>query len=158
MPEDPRTQHRSVRSSDPSLSPEANRLLTAELRAIVGRDEVDVPIGRADAAHDAHAVHSPWVANVIDARVGPVFTALAAVCVAGVVALTWGGWLILVAALLVLATATLLATRSLFRLTDEVEHPSPDTAARLEAEGVGDPDRVLQELVDEFRPADGRDA
>jgi len=33
----PRTVTRDVRSADPSLSPEANRLLTEELRRAVGR-------------------------------------------------------------------------------------------------------------------------
>ncbi len=36
---------REVRSDDPSLSPEANRLLTRELRAAVGADWVRVPTG-----------------------------------------------------------------------------------------------------------------
>lgn len=155
MPDTPPTERRVVRSSDPSLSPEANRLLTAELRAIIGRDEVDVPATRPDPAHDAHGGHSPWIADLIDARVGPVFAGLAAIVVAAIVALTWGGWAILVAALVVLVVATLLAARTLLGLTDEAEHPDPETAALLEAEGVGDPDRVLQQLVDEFRPAGG---
>jgi hypothetical protein len=153
MPEDPKTQRRSVRSSDPSLSPEANRLLTEELRAIIGADEVDVPVDRADPAHEAHGRHSPWVANVIDARIGAVFTGLAAICVAAVVAVTWGSWAILVVALAILVAATLLALRSLLSLADEVEHPDPETVALLEAEGVGDPDRVLDDLVHEFRPS-----
>ncbi|MCW2992916.1 MAG: hypothetical protein JWQ18_411 [Conexibacter sp.] len=152
MPDVPRTERRSVRSADPSLSPEANRLLTDELRAIVGSDEVEVPVDRADPAHATHGVHSPWVANIIDARLGPVFTGLAAICVAAVVALTWSSWVILVLALAILVAATLLALRSLLSLTDEVEHPDPETAALLEAEGVGDPDRVLEDLVHEFQP------
>ena len=151
----PRTEHRVVRSSDPSLSPEANRVLTDEVRAIIGRDEVDVPATRPDPAHDARGGHSPWIADVIDARLGPVFAGLVAIVVAAIVALTWGGWAIVVATLVVLIGATLLAARVLLGLTGEAEHPDPETAALREAEGVGDPDRVLQQLVDEFRPADG---
>jgi hypothetical protein len=154
MPDRPPTERRLVRSSDPSLSPEANRLLTGELRAIVGRDEVDVPVGRADPAGAAHGGHAVVVADVIASRLGAVFTALAAICVVAVIALVWNTVAILVVALVVLVAATLLALRSLFGLMRETEHPDPETAALLEEQGVGDPDRLLQDLADEFR--DGR--
>jgi hypothetical protein len=156
MPEDPPTERRAVRSSDPSLSPEANRLLTDELRAIIGSDEVEVPADRPDPAHARHGRHSPLVANIIDARIGAVFTGLAAVCVGAIIALGLGPWTI-VPALAVLVVATLLALRSLLGLTDEVEHPDAETAALLEDEGVGDPDQLLEDLVHEFRgpPDDG---
>jgi hypothetical protein len=36
------------------------------------------------------------------------------------------------------------------RMSAEVEHVAPDTAARLQDEGVGDPDRALARLVDEY--------
>jgi hypothetical protein len=39
--------------------------------------------------------------------------------------------------------------------TEHDARVGPVFAGLLEAEGVGDPDRVLQQLVDEFRPADG---
>ncbi len=37
------TERRFVRSEDPELTPEANRLLTEDLREVVGRDEVEGP-------------------------------------------------------------------------------------------------------------------
>ncbi|HEY4279659.1 MAG TPA: hypothetical protein VGM91_15650 [Conexibacter sp.] len=37
-------RRRPVRSEDPTLSPEANRLLTEELREVVGSDEVELPV------------------------------------------------------------------------------------------------------------------
>jgi len=40
------------------------------------------------------------------------------------------------------------------RLAGEGEHPSPELAALLEREGVGDPDRLLTELVREFSTGD----
>ena len=40
----PRFVERDVRSEDPGLSPEANRLLTEELREILGADRVEVPV------------------------------------------------------------------------------------------------------------------
>ncbi len=50
----------------------------------------------------------------------------------------------------VLVAATLLIVRTVNGLTEESEHATPTTAARLGEEGVGDPDRVLTELVDDF--------
>jgi len=159
MADRPPTERRLVRSSDPSLSPDANRLLTDELRTIIGRDEVDLPVGRADPAVAAHGGHAVVVADVLSSRLGAVFTGLAAICVIAVVALVSNTVAVLVVALAVLVLATLLATRFLFALTREDEHPDPETAALLEDEGVGDPDRLLQDLVDEFRDgsADTRD-
>jgi hypothetical protein len=36
------------------------------------------------------------------------------------------------------------------QLTTQIEHASPQTTARLEEEGVADPDRVLSDLVEEY--------
>jgi hypothetical protein len=155
MADTPRTEHRIVRSADPALSAEANRLLTAEVRRVIGKDEVDVPIDRPDPATAAQRLHSPAIADIIGARLGAVFTALAALCVAAIIALVIDTTAILVVALVVLVVATLLALRSVWGLTDEREHPDPETAALLEGEGIGDPDRLLQDLVDEFREEPG---
>ena len=147
-----------MRSSDPGLSAEANALLTRELRDIIGSDEVEVPIDRADPAHRRHLRHTPWVADLIDSRVGWLFTLLAAVCVAAIIAIVSNSVVVLIVAIAVLGATTLLAVRLLQDLGSEAEHPSPETAALLEAEGVGDPDRLLQDLVDEFRPPTEGDA
>src|SRR3954470_6833770 len=50
-------ERRRVASDDPSLSPEANQMLTEELRAIVGSAFVEVPTERADPAHARHGTH-----------------------------------------------------------------------------------------------------
>jgi hypothetical protein len=71
MTDRPPTDRRAVRSADPSLSAEANRLLTLELREIAGRDVVDVPVGRLDPARTVHGVHGPVVADVLGAQLGP---------------------------------------------------------------------------------------
>jgi len=39
------------------------------------------------------------------------------------------------------------------RLSGETEHVAPQTAAALEEEGIGDPDRVLTDLVKDFTTA-----
>ena len=44
------------------------------------------------------------------------------------------------------------------RMTTETEHPSPDVSARLEDEGVADPDEFLTGLVHDVKDREhGRD-
>ncbi len=64
MSHDPdQTSPRRVRSEDPSLSTEANRLLNDELQEVIGSDTAQVPSSRADHAGDIHATHSSFVAG-----------------------------------------------------------------------------------------------
>jgi hypothetical protein len=58
MAADRKCERRIVESDDPALSAEANRLLTAELRGIVGGDEVEVPAGTPHRERARRATHS----------------------------------------------------------------------------------------------------
>jgi hypothetical protein len=70
--------------------------------------------------------------------------------IGGIVALVTGQyWAVLVAAALH-AIGTLAVAAGAIHLTTETEHVDPAVAARLEEEGVADPDRVLSELVEDF--------
>jgi hypothetical protein len=144
-------ERRVVRSADPSLSDEANRLLTGELREIVGREVVDVPVGRADPADAVHTHRRRLVAMLIAARFGIGFVLIGVACVLGVIGLVWNTTAALVAAVVVLIAGTLAFLSLFMDLVSETEHPAPETAALLQAEGVGDPDRLLEDLVEEFR-------
>jgi hypothetical protein len=146
------TERRPVASDDPSLSPEANQMLTEELRAIVGSAFVEVPIRRADPAHARHGTHREGVAELIADRFGYVAATLVLLVVLAVVGLSSGTVVALAGALVVLGVALALVVLMVTRLADETEHPSPELAALLEREGVGDPDRLLTELVREFSP------
>ena len=59
-------------------------------------------------------------------------------------------WRAVVAAAAVHAIGTLSVAVGAIRWTTLTEHLSPETAARLEEEGVSDPDRRLTELVQEY--------
>lgn len=61
-------------------------------------------------------------------------------------------WAVVVA-LALHAVGTVAVTVGAIALTTETEHVDPTVAARLEEEGVADPDRVLSELVDDFAGA-----
>lgn len=147
------TVRRTVRSDDPSLSPEANRLLTDELRAAVGRDEVEVPSDLADRRRDRHGGRSPLVTMLVANRV-LIGIAFAILITVGVIAsLATGSWWLLAVAAGVHAVGTLAVAAFAITLTTQVEHVDPATAARLEAEGVADPDQVLSELAQEHAGA-----
>ncbi len=145
-----RTVSRDVRSEDPSLSPEANRLLTEELRRAVGSDRVEVPEDALERSRERHAGHGAIVTTLAANATVLLFTFLALVVVGVIVSLATGSWWALVIAIGVHALGTLIAAASAIRLTTEVEHVDPSTAARLEEEGVPDPDRLMTELVEDF--------
>jgi hypothetical protein len=152
-PTNAETERRFVRSEDPQLTPEANRLLTDELREVVGRDEVEVPRDTPHRAEEAHATHSPMVGTLVSNRPLIIVTLLAAVVVGGIISLATGYYVAVLLAVGLHALATLLVAAGAIQLTTQVEHVAPETAARLEQEGVADPDRVLTELVEEFAGA-----
>lgn len=152
-PTNPETERRFVRSEDPELTPEANRLLTGELREVVGRDVVEVPRDTPRRAQEAHATHSPLVATLVSNRPLIIVTLLTALVVGGIISLATGWYVAVLLAVALHALATLLVAAGAIQLTTQVEHLAPETAARLEQEGVADPDRVLGQLVEDFAGA-----
>lgn len=151
-----RTQRREVRSQDPSLSPEANRLLTEELREVVGHDAVEVPADRPRSGRDRHGGHGGLVVGATTNRLAIGLTFLTALVVGAIVSLATGSWWFLLLALAVHALGTLAVIVLALQMTTQTEHVSPGVAARLEDEGVSDPDAVFGELVQEYAPGDGR--
>lgn len=142
---------RFTRVDDPSLSAEANRLVDAELRAATGVDVEGRPpeTGPGSGPGPSAGRHSPLVAGLIEARLllGVTFVV---VLIAGLVAtLATGAWIVLVGLLALHAIGTLVVATGVVRLAGETEHVAPELAARLEAEGVGDPDRMFTDLVGE---------
>jgi hypothetical protein len=148
------TERRLVRSEDPGLSPEANRLLTEELRAVVGRDEVEVSTDTPRRTEERHATHSRFVATLLSHRQIVLVSLLAAIVVGGIVSLSTGAYWAVLVAVGLHALGTMIVVAGAVQLTTEVEHVAPDTAARLEDEGVADPDRLLTELVEDFAGAE----
>jgi hypothetical protein len=148
------TERRTVRSEDPSLSEEANRLLTDELRDVVGREEVEVPAGTPRRTAQARGRRSRFVATLATHRQIFVVSLLAALVIGAIVALSTGAWWAVVVALAVHALGTMVVATAAIELTTDVEHVAPETAARLEDEGIADPDRVLTELVEDFAGAE----
>jgi hypothetical protein len=149
-------ERREVRAQDPSLSPEANRVLTQELREAVGRDEVDVPRGRPQLEHERHGGRSEIAVALSQNRLAIGMTLLAALVFGAIVSLSTGSWWFLLLALGVHALGTLVVLAIVLAMTTQTEHMSPGASARLQDEGVEDPDALLSDLVEEYAPADRR--
>jgi hypothetical protein len=156
QPQTQDTERRAVRSEDPSLSPRANELLTREVRAAVGSDEVVVPKDLPHRETEAHGTHSGFVATLSANRTLVIVTFVAAFVLGGIIALVTEQYWAVVLACAVHAVGTLLVTAGAIALTTQTEHVDPRVAAQLEEEGVRDPDAVLSDLVEEF--AGARDA
>ena len=146
---------REVRADDPELSPEANRLLTRELREAVGSDRTAVPADRADDLGRVAGSEQPTVVGMLGANRMLLAITFAVLVVVGViVALATDSWWAVVAACAIHAVGTLIVVTVALRLSTEVEHMAPEAAARLEEEGVADPDRALNDLVEQYAPDD----
>jgi hypothetical protein len=149
-------ERREVRAHDPSLSPDANRILTEELRAAIGRDVVEVPVERPHVERERHGGHSGFAVGLSDNRLAIGMTFLAALVVGAILSLVTGSWWFLALALGVHALGTLAIVALVLGMTTEVEHLSPSAYARLQEEGVEDPDALFSALVEEYAPAGRR--
>jgi hypothetical protein len=136
-----------IRVDDPDLSPEANRLLTQELREALGRDRAPAgPVRR---------VPRGGIGDVLGPHRSQVAISFGALLVVGIIlALVTGSWWAVVAACVAHAIGTLVVVAVALQLGTQVEQMEPETAARLQEEGVADPDRALAQLVEHY--ADGR--
>jgi hypothetical protein len=154
-PAEPPTEEREVRSNDPGLSRRANELLTEELRQVVGSDRVTVPAGAAPAGEGTGPRPASIGATLAANRIPLGISFAAALVVGAIVAFATGSWWFVVLAAGLHAAGTLAVATGAIRMTTLTEHAAPETAARLQEEGVADPDRRLTELVQEFTDLDG---
>jgi hypothetical protein len=148
-----RLVERDVRSQDPSLSPEANRLLTGELREVVGDDHVRIPAHTPAREREAHGEHSELFASLLSNRPLFIVGTLALLVVGAVTTLTTGAWWAATLLVVLVVSCAVVAGLGALHLATETEHLAPDVAARLESEGVPDPDKVFTELIEEFAGA-----
>lgn len=153
MPEE-RRERREVRAADPSLTPEANRLLTEELREVTGRDAVEVPAERPHVERRAHGGRPALLVFLADNRIAVAMGFFAALAIGAVLGATTASWWLTGLAVAVGVVGTLVVATIVLKLTGETEHLSPAATVRLEEEGVEDPDRLFSDLVEEFAPGD----
>jgi hypothetical protein len=146
---------RDVVSDDPSLTPEANRLLTEEARRAVGSDKVRVPRGTPRHSREQHGGRSGMATEFAANRVLIAITFFALLVVGAIVALATAQWWAVILAALVHAIGTFVVLGILAGAARQTEHVGPNVAARLAEEGVPDPDAQLSDLVEEYAGAQG---
>jgi hypothetical protein len=149
-----RRETRPVRSEDPSLSPETNRQLTDELRDALGTDSVEVQRDEQLATDGRRGTHGGAATGLATNRVALGLSFLILLVVGVAISLATGSWWALVAALAVHAIGTSIVAFGAIQMTTEVERVSPSLAARMEDEGVADPDRAFTEMVEGVSRAD----
>jgi|GEM_PF-3643377 len=150
-PAPPRLEQREVRADDPTLSPEVNRRLTAELREVVGAERVRVPAGRPHPSRGERAGRGTLLEYMTMHRMVLVLSFVGALTFGAIIALITNDWWLLVLATGVHALATMTVALTAVRMTTLSEHPSPELAAALVEEGVSSPDELFSRMVAEFR-------
>ncbi len=113
-------------------------------------DEEDPQVGRAASSSrtERGAEAQGWLAALGAARFVLGALVAAAAIVGGVVLLSAAKWWALAVVVVVLLGAVGLGVWLTLRSTTEVEKPAPETVARLEEEGVADPERKANEHVE----------
>ena len=116
-----------------------------------------MPADTPDAAGDAHASHSATGATFISLRLGGILSGAVVLITLGVVLITRSmSVLVLIPVFALLLALTAVIVTTVNHMTAAPEHPSADLSARLDADGVGDADQMMTDLVDEFTPANRR--
>ena len=144
------SEQREVTIDEPRLSPAVNAALTDEVRDAIGRRRVDVP---ADRPHVSLGETSGR--NRLGWRPDQfmfVMVGAAGLVVGAIVALLLDHWWVLAPVVLVLWLVTYGVVAMIMRMTAISEHPSPETVAAMEDDGVADPERHFDDLVREFTP------
>jgi hypothetical protein len=144
---------RGVRSGDPSLSRQANELLTEELRERVGADRVTVPAEAVERMRSERGRGSTAKASLLSNRPLLIVATCTVLVVAVASSLATGSWWAATAVVVLAVAGLCVVTFLALQLTTETEHLAPETAARLEEEGVGDPDKVFTDLLEGYAGA-----
>lgn len=149
--EDKDYEERDVRVEDPSLSPEANASLTQEVRAVVGSDQVEVPRSTPHFEREAQGSGTPLGASLRSNALVLSVVALAGIVVLIVMLLVSTSSPILVGvAFLGLVVGLAVVVRMAIQMTDKSDAPSARTSAKLEEEGVEDPESAVTRVADQF--------
>jgi Na+-transporting methylmalonyl-CoA/oxaloacetate decarboxylase gamma subunit len=153
--EDERTVRQRVEVEDPEFSPRANEILTDEVRESLGTDEVEVPADRADSLgrEDLAASGATVSSKLMRSRMVIGMIGAALLIVGLITTLATGSWVFLVITFLAFAVALGVVTMGAIESTTNVEQPSPERVEELEAEGVDDPEEVLNTAIRSYSGA-----
>lgn len=123
------------------------------------RDELEQALGEPVSEQEAHEAlerPAPTLAHWLREQQLLIAIAGAMALVFGAIISLWlKSWVFTVLALVVHGVATVVVGYVVLRVTSEVEKPDPRTVARLQAEGVDDPESKLNRAIQAHEGADG---
>jgi hypothetical protein len=149
MADDVALERRTVEVNDPSLSPEANALMTRAVREIIGLDTVEVPADRPRPSQGERPTGNPFE------RATPTIAMTVGIVAVGagvgmVVAMTDHRWWTTGVAFLVLVVAMAVVVMTIVGLASTTDYSDPNTGAALSELGVSDAEPRISEIVREF--------
>src|SRR5215207_10204761 len=117
---------------------DAERTMREELEEALG-ERVSEDEARAALEQPAPTL-SHWVK---EQKLAVAITGSAAIVIGAILSLALDSWIVLVFALLVHGLMTVVVGVMVLKIAGETEKPAPETVARLQAEGVDDPEARL---------------
>jgi hypothetical protein len=149
------TEDRPIRSEDPSLSDQTNARLTRELQEDAGTDRAQVDPDTPHPERERHATGSPASAA---ARNLGLLIGIVAIVLGIAVLLAFAdsgrGWVVAVALLLDVG-GLFLVVRTVLHMAAQKEKPSATLEAKMEEEGVGNPEGAMTDEARAFRNTGG---
>lgn len=153
MAKDVALEERKVEVNDPSLSPEANALMTRAVREIVGTDSMQVPADRPRPSQGERPRGNPFDRVTATMAMALGIVAVGA-CIGLIVSMTDHRWWTTGVAFLVLVIALAAVTLTIVGLASTTAYADPNTAAALSELGVSNFEPRLSEIVREFTPVE----
>ena len=134
------------------ISRDARETLIRELEDAVGKDAVENADVDVDRAIDErpHPVRSAFATS----RLLIILTGATALTVGVIAALAVGSWWLVVVAMVVHGVLTAVVVGMSMTLFSQVEKPDANVVAKLEEEGVDDPEPVINNLVEQVAGED----
>jgi hypothetical protein len=121
---------------------DAERTMREELEDALGERVSD------DEARAALERPAPTLSHwVKEQKLAVAITGSTAIVVGAIISLALDSWVVLVLALLVHGLMTLVVGVMVLKIAGETEKPAPETVARLQAEGVDDPEARLNRAI-----------
>jgi hypothetical protein len=124
-----------------------NREMRDEVEAAVGHPVDQASVDRTMAGESGSSAGTFFSENKLLLAV----TLAGALVVGGILSLALGSWIFVVVAVLIHAFASAIVLVMTMRMIEEGDKPDPRTVARLEEEGVADPERALNDAVRNVR-------
>ena len=140
------------RTETAAISEEARQALIGELEDAVGEEAVeqaDIDVDRAISERPR-----PLRSAFASSRLLIILTAATALTVGVIASLAVGSWWLVAVAMVVHGLLTAVVVGAGMTLITQVEKPDPNVVAKLQDEGVDDPELVINDLIEQVAGKD----